>query len=338
MQTSEPLKFPVHRYDDELTRQIAIFAYENCSFLDVGLIVETFALASQISAEMARKKYRYVISLLSSTGGWIQCSSEISIETCAIDPLKPGRYDALFVAGGEGVYGARNDMRTTRWLANVFPHVRTVQASGDGVELLRAAGLPPGRGTVIPIRASVMPGREAVQTDFPFADRTGSPIITALAIVRADLGHEVAESIAEQLMPNSVHWMAPLFEEANSWNIPAKIKEAARWIEQNCERAINVEAIAQYASMGERTFLRHFKAEMGTTPSEYLLQARLSIACGLLVTTSLPIEKIARRCGMGNGIHLAKVFKRRLGMSATEYRNGVRSKSGATGDPEMPYF
>jgi transcriptional regulator GlxA family with amidase domain len=335
MKTSEPLKFPAHRYGGS-TRQIAIFSYENCSFLDVGLIIETFDLASQMSVESTREKCRYVVSLLSSTGGWIQCSSEISIETCAIDPQKPGRYDALFVAGGEGVYDARTDLLTMRWLANVFPHVRTVQASGDGVELLRAAGLPSGRGTVVPIRADVMQKREAPQTDFPFTDKGGSPIITALAIVRSDLGHEIAESIAEQLMPNSVQWMASLFEEANSWNIPAKIKEAARWIEQNCERAINVEAIAQYASMGERTFLRHFKAEMGTTPSEYLLQARLSIACGLLVTTSLPVEKIARRCGMGNGIHLAKVFKRRLGMSATEYRNGVRSQSSTTGNPELP--
>jgi AraC family transcriptional regulator, glycine betaine-responsive activator len=78
--------------------------------------------------------------------------------------------------------------------------------------------------------------------------------------------------------------------------------------------------MARVADMGDRTFLRHFKSEMGFTPSAHLLSIRLDMACRLLVETSLPIDKIARRCGMGGGIRLARIFKRRIGLSAGDYR------------------
>ncbi len=72
--------------------------------------------------------------------------------------------------------------------------------------------------------------------------------------------------------------------------------------------------------MSERNFLRRFKLEMGVTPSDFLLHARLETACGFLAETELPVDKVARRCGMGNGDRLAKIFRKRLLVSPTEFR------------------
>ena len=83
--------------------------------------------------------------------------------------------------------------------------------------------------------------------------------------------------------------------------------------------------------MSERNFLRLFKREMGVTPSQYLLRARLNLSCELLVRSDLPIDKIARRVGLTNGERLSKVFRKQFSMSATEYR--YRKKSGDTADP-----
>jgi transcriptional regulator GlxA family with amidase domain len=81
--------------------------------------------------------------------------------------------------------------------------------------------------------------------------------------------------------------------------------------------------------MSERNFLRHFRQQFRVTPSEYLLQARLEKSCHLLVESELPVDKIARRCGMTSGTRLAKIFRKRYGMSPTEFRlqNGVTQRT-----------
>jgi len=76
--------------------------------------------------------------------------------------------------------------------------------------------------------------------------------------------------------------------------------------------------------MSERNFLRRFKMEMGVTPSDYLLFVRLDMSCRLLGETNLPVDKIARRCGIGSGGRLSKLFRKHLGTTPTEYRASKR--------------
>ena len=73
-------------------------------------------------------------------------------------------------------------------------------------------------------------------------------------------------------------------------------------------------------SAAERDILRAEAAADKITPSEYLLRARLDMVCRLLIETDLPVDKIARRIGMANGDRLAKIFRKRLSVSPTEYR------------------
>jgi transcriptional regulator GlxA family with amidase domain len=328
----ESIQFGTRRQVRTVTKRIAIFVYENCSFLDIGLIFETFELANDLAAEMDARGPRYAVSFLSSKGGPVRCSPSICVSTSAVDPLHPGHYDALFVAGGAGAHAASCDSGTIQWFSNVFRSVRTVHAAGDGALVLRAAGLPQSRGTIIPIRPTEFALTQSPEgTSSADADiGEGAPVITALSMVKMDFDYITAEIIAEQLMPNSRRWMAPLLGEPPTSDIATKIRKAARWMEEHCDRPISIEAVAQIVSMGERTFLRHFKAEMETTPSEFLVNTRLAMVCRLLITSTLPVDKIARRCGMGSGIHLAKVFKRRFGMSATDYRDHARSGSLAS--------
>jgi AraC-like DNA-binding protein len=103
-----------------------------------------------------------------------------------------------------------------------------------------------------------------------------------------------------------------------------KIHASAEWLTENCERLISVADAARAAAMSKRNFLRRFREEMGVTPSEYLLCARLHRTCQLLKESDLPIDKIARRSGMGSGARLAKVFRKRLNMSPTAFRTRAR--------------
>ncbi|MFL9937667.1 helix-turn-helix domain-containing protein, partial [Paraburkholderia sp. RL18-103-BIB-C] len=77
----------------------------------------------------------------------------------------------------------------------------------------------------------------------------------------------------------------------------------------------------------ERNFLRLFKRELGLTPSQYLLRARLKLTCELLANSDLSIDKIARRTGLSNGERLSNLFRKQLSMSPTEYRASKRCGS-----------
>lgn len=104
-----------------------------------------------------------------------------------------------------------------------------------------------------------------------------------------------------------------------------KIHASAQWLTENCEHDISIAEVAQAAAMSERTFLRRFRQQIGTTPSEYLLRARLERSCRLLAEGDLPVDKIARRSGMGNGSQLAKLFRKRFRVSPTEFRRRART-------------
>ena len=71
------------------------------------------------------------------------------------------------------------------------------------------------------------------------------------------------------------------------------------------------------------------EVDLGSGEGGYALQARLAVTCALLTDSELPVDKIARRSGMGNGDRLAKIFRKRLLISPTEYR--MQSRREANG-------
>jgi transcriptional regulator GlxA family with amidase domain len=308
-------------------RRIAILVYEKCSFVDIGLIVEIFDLANSAAATPSVHPPHYSVSILSSKGGRVQCSNSIGVETCPLESVSPLGYDALFIAGGEGASIAANDKRTRDWLARVFHKVNVVQAAGNGTLLLKEANLPNARGTIIPIRPAGKPQSPVRGNKLKIDISAGSPALTAFSLIKSDFDYETAEGVAERLMPFPGRWLEPLLGDLPNANVASTIKKATRWIEEHYGRPITVDDIAQSVSMGERTFLRHFKTQVGMPPSEYLLRTRLDIACRLMITTTLPIDKVARRSGMRSGTRLAKIFKRHLGITASDYRNCAKPTS-----------
>src|SRR5476651_1540389 len=73
------------RHGHATKKRIAILVFENCSFVEVGLIVETFDLANLAATTQYGQAQHYSISLLSSRGGRVQCSNAISMDTVSLE-------------------------------------------------------------------------------------------------------------------------------------------------------------------------------------------------------------------------------------------------------------
>src|SRR3546814_14220143 len=66
--------------------------------------------------------------------------------------------------------------------------------------------------------------------------------------------------------------------------------------------------------------MRKFKQRTAMTPVDWLSTARVDRVRELLETTMLSIDMIAVECGLGSATNLRHHFRRKLGISPTEYR------------------
>lgn len=79
--------------------------------------------------------------------------------------------------------------------------------------------------------------------------------------------------------------------------------------------------------MSARTLSRRFREQTGTSPLQWLLVQRVRQARGLLETSALSVEEIARECGFGTGINLRQHSTRRLDVSPQAYRRAFQART-----------
>ncbi|KAE8753443.1 helix-turn-helix domain-containing protein [Paraburkholderia madseniana] len=298
-----------------LTR-IDIALFNGFALPTVAAIIEIFQKANSLVAAQRSGSARYDVSLLSAAGGRIASSSSVFVWTDDVQSHRgTNQTHLLFIAGGAGVQQACRDERLSNWLRRRHPFSEIVHPIAEGLLLLQAAGLP---SRYCPL---LYGGNEAHGL-YPAKSLTEAPgaVSTALRIVEEDLGADLAQQVAESIapQPNTPFTSSVTLNAAPQ--ISEKILASARWLEANVDRPISIDDAAQVAAMSERNFLRRFKSEIGMTPSDYLLRARLNMSCRMLIESRLPVDKIARRCGISSGGQLSKLFRKYLATTPTDYR------------------
>ena len=305
-------------------RRIAILMFNDCSLQGAGVVAEVFQAANEL-ASSGTGGWTYDVSFLSTDGGMVTSSSALRVWTDGLDARHYGGFDALYVAGGKGAAAAAGDERLIAWLRRIRRNTGMIRPIAEGRALLEAAYVPDGKESA-EFRAQPIPPRQS-EPSADAGDRLES-MRSALAMIKRDLGSATARTVAERLLADSCSNLAPLLGEDGGLSPGDKVRAAARWLQENCQQAISIADAAQFAAMSERNFLRRFKMEMGITPSSFLLHERLAVTCSLLTESELPVDKIARRTGMGNGDRLAKVFRKRMRISPTEFRIQSRRMVG----------
>ncbi len=98
------------------------------------------------------------------------------------------------------------------------------------------------------------------------------------------------------------------------------IQRCIQFIEENYARDISLADIASAGSLSPFYINKAFKTVLGDTPIRYLTKIR--IRCGMcqLCDTDLSIDEIARQCGFQNANYFAKVFRKYVNMSPTDFR------------------
>jgi AraC-like DNA-binding protein len=82
---------------------------------------------------------------------------------------------------------------------------------------------------------------------------------------------------------------------------------------------LDVDELAGSVHLSRSRFFALFRGTTGTTPAEHLRRLRLDVACQRLRGTDLPLYAIAGEVGYADQFHFSRDFKRRMGVSPSEY-------------------
>lgn len=103
-------------------------------------------------------------------------------------------------------------------------------------------------------------------------------------------------------------------------NLISTLDAALKFIENNYQKNISLQDIANVVSISPYHFSRIFKKAYGYSPHEYLMMVRINRAKHLLKTTDDPIKVIAQQVGYPNPSTFTSAFTEKVGLSPKQFR------------------
>ncbi|GHH03827.1 GlxA family transcriptional regulator [Streptomyces lanatus] len=160
--------------------------------------------------------------------------------------------------------------------------------------------------------------------DGPYLTASGyaAGIDLCLHIIRTDYGAAVANEVARGALVAPVRpggqtqfTQTPLPPERGT-----ACADTRGWAMRNLDKPLTLTDLARHAGVSVRTLTRRFHAESGVSPLQWLLHQRIERAKELLETTALPMDQLARACGLGTADSLRGHLVRRTGLTPSAYR------------------
>ena len=99
---------------------------------------------------------------------------------------------------------------------------------------------------------------------------------------------------------------------------------AALFIEENCDREIDLASLAGRGGLSPFHFLRVFAKVLGVTPHQYLLRARLKRAARLLAAGDRSVTDVALDVGFADLSNFVRTFRRAAGVPPQAFRKAAR--------------
>ena len=115
------------------------------------------------------------------------------------------------------------------------------------------------------------------------------------------------------------------------FNYHRPLRAVKRYVLNNLDKSITLEHVGAAAGLHPVYFSRYFKAKVGINFTEWLRRVRIERAAGLLVANDDTISEVAWMTGFDSLRTFQRAFKRRMRMTASEFRRRAGSRGGYPG-------
>ncbi len=107
---------------------------------------------------------------------------------------------------------------------------------------------------------------------------------------------------------------------ARTQSVPPQLSLATDYINRNYGKSLSLDDVAKAADVSVSHLHMLFRAHLGESPHQYLIQKRLRIAGHALATGNQSVKAVATEVGYPNAESFCRAFRKFFGRSASEYR------------------
>lgn len=139
-----------------------------------------------------------------------------------------------------------------------------------------------------------------------------SSIDMVLKLIADDLGEEIANTVADQMIYSSIR----TDQDTQRLSVPTrigirhpKLSAVVQIMEQNIEEPISPSILARDVHLSTRQLERLFRRYLSRSPKRYYMELRLQKARNLLLQTDMSVINVALACGFASPSHFSKCYR-----------------------------
>src|ERR1700742_520878 len=314
---------------------IGVLIFPGFQLLDAAGPISVFEIASRFAGAAASTEIVPSIRILAATPGAVRSSSGVEMVARGLKPS--GAITTLIVAGGEGVRTAARCDKTLAFVKAMAQRGVRVASVCSGAYILAEAGLLDGRRATTHWRRTrhflsaypkvkLEPDRIFVRDGNVWSSAgISAGIDLALAMVADDLGEEVAQKTARQLvLYHRRSGGQSQFSSLLELKAPSgRFGPLLSWAREHLDAPLTVEDLAEQAGMSSRHFARAFIAETGSTPSKAVERLRVVVARQRVQSSGEAIERVAETTGFRDPERMRRAFIRAFGQPPQSLRRAA---------------
>ena len=99
---------------------------------------------------------------------------------------------------------------------------------------------------------------------------------------------------------------------------PVALRRIDDYIQCNLQSAVSLEQLSMMAGLSTSHFARAFKQSTGTSPHQYIIEARLTRARELICNSDMTLSKIAEKAGFSSNSHMTATMRRCWDVTPTQ--------------------
>lgn len=163
------------------------------------------------------------------------------------------------------------------------------------------------------------PGYLHVKLD---STRRGSPVRDHLEAMHVHATGTLRHGpdLAMNALEAALLWCDEHNPRGASAKLDVRVRRALEFISRNIQRRLTLTEIADSAGLSTPHLTRLFRAQLQTSPIQYLENSRMQRACALLQMSARSIADIALQVGFDDPFYFSTRFKRFAGVGPRAYR------------------